>query len=114
MNEPISKLAQAEADALAVHASPEEKARLDLRRFNPKNPALCIYGQLTGSCFSQRTLDLVRLCAIPYSAGVTQRARVIDGFNVRHPATRDYTALEYYICQPGADIAGIVARVRGE
>jgi hypothetical protein len=41
-----------EAEALRVHATKEERERLDIDTFNPSNYDNCIYGQIAHNCFS--------------------------------------------------------------
>lgn len=52
-----------EATNLKIHTTVEEKADLNFETFDPKRPAYCVYGQLTGSCFSKRAAQLIELCA---------------------------------------------------
>lgn len=53
------KLVIEEAKALKEHATPEEINRLDFNRLNPESKFSCIYGQMTGDCFSGRAIDLI-------------------------------------------------------
>ena len=52
-----------EADNIKKHATQEEINRLEFGILDPKNSKLCIYGQMTGSCFSDRANELVQSCA---------------------------------------------------
>jgi hypothetical protein len=98
------QLAQAEAAALSIHATEEEKGRLDLETLDPGHYELCVYGQMTGDCYSERALELLRLCGVPDHEG--------GGFTTK--LGRSNSHLEIYIGQPGADIAGIVRVIKGE
>lgn len=57
--EELCKLVLLEADNIKKNCSEEEISKLDFEHLDPSNPRKCIYGQMTGSCFTERTLDLV-------------------------------------------------------
>lgn len=44
------------------HATAEEIDMLDFFRLNAYNYRQCIYGQMTGNCYSKRATELIRLC----------------------------------------------------
>lgn len=48
-----------EAKNLRKLATREEKDQLNLVTLNPRNEWKCIYGQMTGSCFSDRAEELI-------------------------------------------------------
>lgn len=54
------KLVIEEAKSLRMLATDAEKNRLDFDRLNPESKLSCIYGQMTGSCFSERATDLIK------------------------------------------------------
>lgn len=47
---------------LKKNAKPEELAKLSLSQLNAELRAGCIYGQMTGDCFSKRAVTLIRKC----------------------------------------------------
>ncbi len=51
-----------EATNLKRLATKEELANLDFDQLNPQDARYCIYGQMTGSCWSARTKELIPLC----------------------------------------------------
>lgn len=53
-----------EIDMLKLHATDEEKSRLDFNGFNPLYVRSCIYGQLTCDCTSKRAMALMNLACI--------------------------------------------------
>lgn len=53
---------QKEAALLLKHATKEERARLNFFTLNGNDPERCIYGQMTYSCFSERSMKLMNLC----------------------------------------------------
>ncbi len=59
----IQELVKKEASKLKEHATPEELARLNFEHLNPNSPRSCIYGQMTGNCYSPRANELVLKCA---------------------------------------------------
>src|SRR5690349_22682986 len=59
----IPALVVDEAKKLKQYATSEEKAALDFQTFNPENAYMCIYGQLTGNCYSTRASELIVQCA---------------------------------------------------
>lgn len=48
----------AELDNIKAKATKEEIGRLNLESFNPNSPTKCIYGLMTGECFSNRAKEL--------------------------------------------------------
>lgn len=59
----MKKLATSEARKLKKFATKEEINRLNLKTLNPEYQFECIYGQMTGNCFCDRSHDLIRECA---------------------------------------------------
>lgn len=59
----LYKLVKAEAKLLLEYAAPEERQRLDCKTINGGSSTSCIYGQITGSCHSERALFLIQKCA---------------------------------------------------
>lgn len=65
-----------EVESLKKFATPKEIERLDLSRFNPDNQEQCIYGQMTGSCESNRAKELMdKSCVI-----VTKKVNGVNRF----------------------------------
>lgn len=58
--EELCKLVLLEADNIKKNCTEEEISELDFEFLDPSHPRKCIYGQMTGSCFSKRTLELVK------------------------------------------------------
>lgn len=57
------KLAKKEAVKLRERATPGELAKLNFEWLDYANPKTCIYGQMTGNCYSDRAKNLIVLCA---------------------------------------------------
>ena len=58
MNDSVRK----EINLLRIHATDEEKSRLNIDTFNGGYTDSCIYGQMTGNCCSERAKELIKLC----------------------------------------------------
>lgn len=63
----LKELVVDEALKLRKYATKEEKERLDFETMICTETG-CIYGQMTGNCYSERALLLKSKCAKPYSA----------------------------------------------
>lgn len=104
-----------EATKLRQHALPSERAQLDYFKLSPQNTLLCIYGQMTGNCFSRRSSVLLELCAVPYSSNLKQsRKPYFVSFSKFRYARDTYSAIEFYIAQPKAKNKKLIEFIRGE
>jgi len=76
-NKMMIKLVKAEAASLVKRATDKEKSNLSFEQLNTNRHDSCIYGQMTGSCFSDRAENLITAsCKRVYS-------HVGDGSRVR-------------------------------
>ena len=122
-----------EAEALRVHATKEERETLNFRNLNPVNADNCIYGQMTGSCFSKRAAILIHACCVRYFqhnavpgfldvANMERLQQYVNGVTVNNfVSVRSsghhechFSAIEAYICLPEARNANLIAYLRGE
>jgi hypothetical protein len=133
-----------EIKALKANATVEELAALDLNYLNPKSSNLCIYGQMTGYCASQRAKELMDVSCIrvwdfttsePISSRRSQPYtfdEIKDSINGSYSRQtweeliltstdsdwyRDYnyiSALEGYICLTDAKLKPIIDYLKGE
>lgn len=85
----LAELVKAEAKKLRALATPQEKKNLNINTLDPNAIWSCIYGQMTGSCDSQRSIELIRAsCPIvikfnlkkhikgtPYRLGVISKSK---------------------------------------
>lgn len=98
-------------------ATPQEKSQLDLSTFNFDDGDHCIYGQMTGDCYSNRAKHLMPKSysqIFQPSAGVTDLNQRV---NYKHLATKkgkSFTALEIYLFDNKSDHAKIIAYIKGE
>lgn len=102
-----------EAEALRVHATKEERERLDIKHLDPNHVSLCVYGLTTGSCESDRAIELISLCApTMYMAkedGLDEVGRVVKSMIPYY-----YSPIEGYIQQPEANNADLISYLRCE
>lgn len=121
-----------EAQALRVHATQEERERLSMESFSPSFAENCIYGLLTGKCWSPRAAELIELCAIRYfnpdavnktlECGIDGIVQTVDGSTVKdfisirtmHISKAPFSAIEVYILLPDANDANLIAYLKGE
>lgn len=134
---------KAEAKALREHATKKELDKLDVDEFDPRHHSNCIYGLMTGSCFSSRASTLIFACCQRYFADVIEdkedgyeicshdlsdalkfangnKIEGIDSLEEFHKEVRDeksqmhYSTIEAYISILNARNADLIAYLRGE
>lgn len=121
-----------EAEALRVHATKEERERLDISILRPENMSRCIYGQMTGNCFNPRAATLIDKCAVKYFRDGVIGVLELHGFERIHDYVNGstvedfitsrtrmrgavhFSAIEAYILLPEARNANLIAYLRGE
>jgi hypothetical protein len=59
----MQELAKEEAKKLKKFATKQEINKLNITTFDPKHFKSCIYGQMTGDCYSERADELIQNCA---------------------------------------------------
>lgn len=114
-----------EAEALRVHATIEERERLDINRLDSTDRRHCIYGQMTGNCFSERAAELINNCAITHFENLPDTLEEITSFVTEKPKyfldtradpwlSSTYSAIEAYILLPEANNENLISYLRGE
>lgn len=114
-----------EAEALRVHATKEELGKLNLDYLDSTDRTRCIYGQMTGNCFSQRSAELINNCAITHfnelpdtieemTSSVTERPKYFLDTRPDPWLQSTFSAIESYICLPEAKNDNLIAYLRGE
>ena len=58
----LASLVKEEASLLKENATKTELKRLDFKLLYAHSPSRCIYGQMTGSCWSKRAEKLIKKC----------------------------------------------------
>lgn len=84
-------LVKEEAAKLREALTVEEAFNLDFETLEPDRPKLCIYGQATGDCYSERAAFLIRKCASRIYKGSPDEA-VLNG----KPTKKNTTAVKIY------------------
>lgn len=122
-----------EAEALRVHATKEERKKLQNEHFDSSTISGCIYGLMTGCCYSRRAAVLINKCCVRYftdevlpdpgedyiTMGHVQKGangnKVKDFIKARTNISRPhYSAIEAYILLPEAKNANLIAYLKGE
>ncbi len=125
-----------EINMLKQHATKEEKKNLNFDSFNPITPKQCIYGQMTGNCYTKRAKELMDLSCIKVM-DLEEGVREIEDVSIEDEAfaingkytgqawrgdagtyyDRNYkhlSALEGYICTKNAKTEEILSYIKGE
>lgn len=122
-----------EAEALRVHAKKNELAKLDIEALDPSGVTDCIYGQMTGCCYSRRAAILIDKCCVRFfknhmlpdmeddKVDMERIQRSVNGQKVKgfvkartNIGGPHYSAIEAYILLPEAKNANLIAYLRGE
>lgn len=109
----LNELVKQEADNIKLHATELEKSKLLLVRLNPESKRECVYGLMTGNCFSDRASELLNLCAMECVDDIEDVFEIIG--KVKYSATRNFfSPLEYYINQKDADNRQLIKYIKGQ
>jgi hypothetical protein len=113
-----------EAEALRVHATKEELGRLDFEQLQPSHEDQCIFGLMTGNCYSKRAAELINICAISHFDLLPDSIDEVGEFKVDkeedfiatriHQRGTTFSAIEAYICLPEAHNENLIAFLKGE
>jgi len=110
----LKQLVVNEALALREHATKEERGRLDFSSINTDHSDLCPYGQMTGDCWSKRTITLLNKCTKPYCISFDEEKNILIrslkkefiGFY------RDFSPIEFYITCEGAKTEDLIKLIK--
>lgn len=113
-----------EIEGIKKYATKEQIEKLNLDTFEPEGISTCIYGQMTGSCFSPQTTALIKQINIPLY--VTD---IVDGYDrkdnskievgvpreaVNNDSTDSFTLLEHFISKYRSNNRNILLYLKGE
>lgn len=103
-----------EINLLKQNATKEELSQLNFETLNPDNGRLCIYGQITGDCFSNRAFELIQTCckttiSFPYLSKTTTHKR-----RPRQDRYDDFSFLEHCIAMYPMNNLAIIQYLKGE
>jgi hypothetical protein len=114
----LKKLVLQEIENLKIYATYEEIGKLDFETFNPVHTKNCIYGQMTGDCFSPRAVELLDLCATPFShfTSTWDSTEATEFRENRNPNKLGnvFSTLEYYIDNYSETNEQIIAYLKGD
>lgn len=110
--EQLAAYAAKEIRALKMHATEDERAKLDFERLDTSSLYSCIYGQMTGDCYSSRALKLIKLCANQRHSFC--RLNIDDIRESKPRVYANYTDLEVFIKEFPEHNKEIIAYLRGE
>jgi len=105
----MNALVIAEATKLKKNATPEEIADLDFEYLHPSQLDLCVYGQMTGNCFSDRAAELIKLsCKQIFDHNINRKeadAKMGDTYGKLNGKPLDdrssyWSPIEVFICMP--------------
>lgn len=99
-----------EAEALRVHATSEERAKLDMELLDPEHVCKCVYGLMCGECDNKRAIELIDHCAPGYYALEDDEFVPSD----KGVISNRWSPIEVYIKLPEARNANLIAYLRGE
>lgn len=112
ITERLKILVVQEADNIKQFARPEEIRELSFKQFHPTLMAHCIYGQMTGSCYSVRAVELLTLCSNPYSKDVYRHQPPMEAFYFESEM-RSFSPIEFYITKDGAKVERLINYIKG-
>lgn len=119
MKERLKELVIEEAKNLKKHASKEELNKLDFSKLNPDHEDNCIYGQMTGCCWSNRTISLLNKCTVPFSHHLINYFSPLKDRFTYSPFQEersgvDFSPIEFYICKPKSKNETLIKYLKGE
>lgn len=119
MKERLKELVRHEAYALKFFASKEELNKLDFSKLNPNHENNCIYGQMTGCCWSDRAISLLNDCTEPYSYSLNEyfypsKNKFTYGSLFKDRAGVNFSPIEFYIFRPESNNETLIKFLKGE
>lgn len=125
-----------EADAIKKNATNQEIAMLDIEELNHRNSYSCIYGQMTGFCYSERAANLIKQCTPRYftqgaiagmdeytAKGIEEIINAANGNDIEYFVVSriegysiftHFSAIEAYIGWGLANNAGLIDYIQGK
>lgn len=109
----LKKLVLKEADNLKKFATVAERSNLNFDRLRPNNASHCIYGQMTGRCYTKRAEELLNQCTVPYKDVYDVKKRTKDK-TFKDGVFRAFSPIEMYILEQGAKNENLINYLKGE
>ncbi len=122
----LKRLVVEEATALKTNAKLGEIEKLNFEALDPTEHTACIYGQMTGSCFSKRAMELIKKCATTMIDGrigdtvtpVMDRQVTNKRVRVSREGTKYWSPIEVFIAinrhENKAKIEPLIKFLKGE
>ena len=110
----LKVLVKGEAEKLKKYATPEELAKLNFIKLFFLHGTRCIYGQITGSCFSERAVELLKKCAEPYSRSLKKYTETNIKSFIQGQFRTVFSPIEFYIAQEGAKSKALIDFLKGK
>lgn len=111
-------LVKQEAENLKVHATQEELSNLSFDKLDPIQADKCIYGLMTGNCYSKRSIQLIELCCerVIVDASGVSGSKVLNGSPSKSYRRSYWSPIEVYIAQDdfNSNNKSLVAFLRSE
>lgn len=110
-------LVKTEAANLLKEATKEELEKLNLETFSSSHHRLCIYGQMTGDCFSERAELLISKCAPKIYVGEESdndsklSPMPESGFSHANMDISRFSPIEVFIMDAENNLNGNIARL---
>jgi hypothetical protein len=95
-------------------ATKEEIANLNSTKVFPLSNINCIYGQMTGYCFNERAVELIRQCCETQSSFTRVSMTYANEMPPRYSMRRGLSYLEHYIFNYEKGIPSVVFYLKGE
>ena len=77
-----------EIENIKIHATDAEKEKLDFSMFSGGMSGHCIYGLMTGNCYSKRAGELIKKCV---------SGKGIVGMGIGHRSSEEYPSLDQFV-----------------
>lgn len=120
MDKVLNALVRKEAKNLIANTTPSERARLSIANLVTQSARSCIYGQMTGDCYSERAVDLIELsCEKVYRRDHSDRiSGVLNGKPTGSYRMAYWSPIEIFIDIPLNQLNGnnkrLIAYLKGE
>lgn len=104
-----------EINHIKKHATKEEISRLDFEEFSPERIDKCIYGQMTGDCFSKRAEQLMPKKHDAIFNLLNGKSKINFIKDMQLNDEQSFTVLEVFVSLNYKDQnAGIIRYLKGE
>jgi hypothetical protein len=115
ITEELKNLVREEARNLREKATREELENLDFKNLYPCSITECIYGMMTGDCYSDRATSLIKQCCSKViEGGSISYCEEIIGSPLEYSRGAFWSPIEKYITEDEANSKGLISYLKGE